>query len=73
MSTFDFKRFHIRSMNAASAEERAGINRELKDLYESLSESDKKIFDEELQQFLTKEVGRIKSDYESVTGMDMPN
>ena len=60
-------------MNAASAEERAGINRELKDLYESLSESDKKIFDEELQQFLTKEVGRIKSDYESVTGMDMPN
>lgn len=73
MPTFDFKRFHIRSMNAASAEERASINQELKDLYESLSETDKKIFNEELQHFLTKEVGRIKSDYESVTGMDMPN
>ncbi|KAA0993995.1 hypothetical protein FXO21_09395 [Dyadobacter sp. UC 10] len=60
-------------MNAASAEERAGINQELKDLYESLSESDKKVFNDELQYFLTKEVGRIKSDYESVAGMDTPN
>ncbi|CAG5071682.1 hypothetical protein DYBT9623_03673 [Dyadobacter sp. CECT 9623] len=73
MPNYDFKRFHIRSMNAASAEERAGINQELKELYDSLSESDKKVFNEELQYFLTKEVSRIKSDYESVTGMDQPN
>jgi hypothetical protein len=73
MATFDFKRFHIRSMNAGSAEERAQINKELKDLYDSLSEDQKKVFNEELQYFLTKEVGRIKSDYESIKGLDQPN
>lgn len=73
MPTYDFKRFHIRSMNAGTDEERAQINQELKDLYSSLPEEDKKIFNEELQYFLTKEVGRIKSDYESVNGFDQPN
>jgi hypothetical protein len=73
MPTYDFKRFHIRSMNAGSNEERAQINQELKDLYASLSEENKKIFNEELQHFLTKEVGRIKSDYESINGLDQPN
>jgi hypothetical protein len=73
MPEFDFKRFHIRSMNAGSEQERAQINQELKDLYASLGEEDKKIFNEQLQHFLTKEVGRIKSDYESVHGLDRPN
>ncbi|MCE7067253.1 hypothetical protein [Dyadobacter sp. CY326] len=73
MPNFDFKRFHIRSMNAGSDEERALINQELKDLYASLGEEDKKIFNEELQHFLTKEVSRIKSDYESINGLDRPN
>jgi len=73
MAEFDFKRFHIRSMNAGSDEERAQINQELKDLYASLDENDKKIFNEQLQHFLTKEVGRIKSDYESVHGLNRPN
>ncbi|WP_201747704.1 hypothetical protein [Dyadobacter flavalbus] len=73
MPNFDFKRFHIRSMNAGSDQERAAINQELKDLYASLSEDDKKIFNEQLQTFLTKEVSRIKSDYESVQGLNQAN
>ncbi|QRR02585.1 hypothetical protein [Dyadobacter sandarakinus] len=73
MSQFDFKRFHLRSINASNAEERAAINQELKDLYASLNEDDKKVFNEELQTFLTREVGRIRSDYESVQGLNTPN
>ena len=73
MAKFDFKRFHIRSMNAASDSERAEINKELKDLYAALSEDHQKVFNEELQQFLTGAVSRIKSDYESVKGLDRPN
>lgn len=68
MEKYDFKRFHIRSINAASDEERAAINQELKDLYNNLPEEEKKGFNEQLQQFLAKEMGRIKSDYESVKG-----
>lgn len=60
-------------MNAASEEERGAINQELKDLYSSLSEEDKKGFNEQLQKFLTKETARIKSDYESVHGLNKPN
>ncbi|WP_229252943.1 hypothetical protein [Dyadobacter helix] len=70
---FDFKRYHIRSMNAGTNEERAAINQELKDLYAALSEENKKLFNEQLQHFLTKEVSRIKSDYESISGLDSPN
>jgi hypothetical protein len=70
---FDFKRYHIRSMNAADDAERASINQELKEVYSQLSDSDKKSFNEQLQQFLSKEVGRIKSDYESVHGLNQPN
>lgn len=73
MLNFDFKRFHIRSMNAGSEQERVAINQELKDLYASLSEDDKKVFNEQLQKFLTKEVSRIKSDYESVQGLNQSN
>lgn len=72
MQTFDFKRYHIRSMNASDGE-RAEINLELKNLYESLSEDDKKDFNVQLRKFLSSEVGRIKSDYESVHGLNRPN
>ena len=72
MQTFDFKRYHIRSMNATD-EERAELNLELKNLYESLSEDDKKAFNAQLRKFLSSEVGRIKSDYESVHGLNQPN
>ncbi len=72
MEAFDFKRYHIRSMNA-SDEERAALNLELRNLYESLSPEDKVTFNDQLQKFLASEVGRIKSDYESVHGLNQPN
>jgi hypothetical protein len=73
MAEFDFKRFHIRSMNAASGEERAAINQELKDLYNALSAEDKVAFNEQLQKFLIRETARVKSDYESIGGLNSPN
>lgn len=60
-------------MNAGSDAERAAINQELKDLYASLPEEEKQIFNAELQHFLAVEVGRIKSDYESIQGLNQPN
>ncbi|HEV7349455.1 hypothetical protein [Telluribacter sp.] len=73
MPEFDFKKYHLRSINAHSEEERSAINQELKDLYASLSDEDKADFNRQLQQFLTKEVGRLKSDYESVRGLNSTN
>ncbi|MGF7216790.1 hypothetical protein GGR92_002957 [Spirosoma lacussanchae] len=68
MPQYDFRRYHIRSINAADDAERAAINQELKELYAGLSEDDKAEFNTQLQAFLAKEMGRIKSDYESVKG-----
>lgn len=73
MTDFNFKRYHIRSINAASDEERAAINQELKDLYASLSEEDKKEFNEQLQAFMITEMARLSSDYEAIRGADNPN
>jgi hypothetical protein len=63
---YDFKKYHLRAINAASDQERAAINQELKDLYASLTETDKVFFDNQLQTFLTKEASRLQSDYESI-------
>lgn len=68
MATYDFKQYHIRSINAATADERAAINQELKDLYASLPADEQEQFNQQLQTFLTREVGRLKSDYEAVKG-----
>jgi hypothetical protein len=73
MADFDFKRYHIRSINAASDEERAAINQELKDLYASLPEEDKKEFNEQLQTFVLREMGRLSHDYEAIRSQDHPN
>lgn len=73
MTEFDFKRYHIRSINAGSDEERALINQELKDLYASLSDAEQATFNQQLKTFLTTQVARIKSDYESVHGLNQPN
>ena len=72
MPDFDFKRFYIRSMNATD-EERAEINKELKVLYDSLPEPEKAVFNEQLQKFLVSEMARVKSDYESIHGLNSPN
>ncbi|NEU68822.1 hypothetical protein GK091_18185 [Spirosoma agri] len=55
-------------MNAINDTERAAINQELKDLYNSLPDAEKEDFNRQLQTFLAKEMGRLKSDYESVKG-----
>ncbi|MBD2699605.1 hypothetical protein IC229_03080 [Spirosoma sp. BT702] len=68
MPQYDFRKFHYRSINAANDAERAAINQELKDLYASLPEDEKEEFNQQLQTFLAKEMGRLKSDYESVKG-----
>ncbi|GAB3750009.1 hypothetical protein [Spirosoma pomorum] len=65
---YDFKKYHYRSMNAADDAERAAINQELKDLYNSLSKEEQVEFNQRLQSFLAKEMGRIKSNYESIKG-----
>ena len=65
---YDFRKYHYRSINAANDTERAAINQELKDLYTSLPDAEKEDFNRQLQTFLAKEMGRLKSDYESVKG-----
>lgn len=66
--TYDFKAYHLRSIHAADDAERAAMNQELKDLYASLPDAEKAGFNEQLQTFLVREMGRLKSDYESVKG-----
>lgn len=68
MTQYDFRKYHYKSINAATDEERAAINQELKDLYASLPDAEKEEFNRQLQVFLSKEMGRLKSDYESVKG-----
>lgn len=63
---FNFKKYHTRSINASSAEERAAINQELKDYYASLSEAEQHEFNSQLQTFLAREMGRLKTDYEAI-------
>ncbi|GAB3897376.1 hypothetical protein GCM10028825_44870 [Spirosoma agri] len=65
---YDFRKYHYRSINAINDTERAAINQELKDLYNSLPDAEKEDFNRQLQTFLAKEMGRLKSDYESVKG-----
>lgn len=68
MTTYDFKTYHTRSINAATADERAAINEELKAVYANLPDEEKEAFNTQLQTFLAREMGRLKSDYESVKG-----
>lgn len=65
MKNFNLKSYHVRGMNASTEAEKLAINQELKDLYDSLSEDDKKDFNEQLQTFLIKEMAAIKSVYDS--------
>lgn len=63
---FDFKSYHVRAINAASDEEKASINQELKDYYISLTEEQKSVFNTELQRYLLIEMGRLGSDYQAI-------
>jgi uncharacterized protein (DUF2267 family) len=68
MNQYDFRSYHYRSINAVTDAERAAINQELKDLYAALPDEEKPEFNRQLQTFLTKEMGKLKSNYESVKG-----
>ncbi len=68
MNPYDFRSYHYRSINAATDAERTAINQELKDLYASLPDEEKVEFNRQLQTFLTKEMGNLKANYESVKG-----
>lgn len=68
MGKFDFKKYHVRAMNAKDEAEKAEINKELKQYYATLGEADKVVFNEELQSFLIKEMASIKSVYDGATG-----
>lgn len=65
---FNFKKYHTRSINASSNEERAVINQELKDYYALLNKEEQHDFNTQLQTFLAREVGRLKADYEAIKG-----
>jgi hypothetical protein len=65
--SFDFKKYHVRAMNAANEQEKSAINKELKDFYDELPEDQKPAFNEELQSFLINEMGKIKSVYDGVS------
>lgn len=63
---FDFRKYHVRAINAQSEAEKAAINQELKDLYDALSEDEKKAFNEELQKFLMSQYKTIGDDYQAL-------
>lgn len=62
----DFKSYHLRGIHASTAEEKQQINQELKELYDSLTDEDKRLFNLELQTFLATEMGRLGTDYEAI-------
>ncbi len=61
----------MRAANAATQEEKLAINQELKDLYASFSDEEKKEFDHGLDAFLAKENARLKADYEAIKGQNL--
>jgi hypothetical protein len=63
---FDFKSYQLRGIHAENEAEKQAINQELKDLYDSLNEEEKRKFNLELQKFLAVEMGRLGSDYEAI-------
>ncbi len=70
MKNFNLKSYHVRGMNAETEAEKLAINQELKELYDSLSEEDKKDFNDQLQTFLVKEMAAIKSVYDATKTED---
>ena len=66
MTSFDFKKFHVRAMNASTEEEKSAINKELKDLYATLDADSKRQFNEELQTFMLKEYSALNSMYTGI-------
>ena len=64
--TYDFKKYHVRAINATDDAERARINQELKDVYAGLNETEKLDFNAQLQFFLMTQYKTIGSEYEAL-------
>lgn len=73
MVQFDFKSYHMRAINAEDETEKAKINLELKQVYESLSDEDKKEFNLQLEKFLIKEYAAYRSVIDGVKAGENPN
>ena len=66
MPTYDFKKYHVRSINAHDEAERAAINQELKAVYATLNETEQADFNAQLQVFLMTQYKTIGSEYEAL-------
>lgn len=61
----------MRAANAATNKEKLAINQELKDLYATFSDDEKKAFDIGLEEFLKAENARLKADYEAIKSTNL--
>jgi hypothetical protein len=68
---FDYKKYQMRAANAATNEEKLAINQELKDLYASYSDEEKKAFDIGLDEFLKKEKNILEAQYQAVMNQNL--
>jgi hypothetical protein len=63
---FDYKKYQMRAANAATIDEKRAINQELKDLYATFSEEEKKTFDIGLEAFLNQEKANLEAHYQAI-------
>lgn len=70
---FDFRKFHVRSINAETETEKAAINQELKDIYAGLDEEDKSKFNQELQAFLISQYKNLNDQVGAIKAQDGVN
>jgi hypothetical protein len=68
---FDYKSYQMRHANASTLEEKMAINQELKDLYNTFSEEEKKAFDKGLEDFLRKEKNNLESHYQAIMNQNL--
>lgn len=61
----------MRHANASTAEEKAAINQELKDLYTTFSQEEKKEFDRGLGEFLKKEKDSLEAQYQAIKNQNL--
>ncbi len=66
INNFDYKSYQIKHANASTLAEKQALNQELKEIYASLNEEDKLIFNKGLTAFLAIETNRLGSDYEAI-------
>ncbi len=68
---FDFKKYHMRAINAPDEATKQAINQELKAYYQTLNMEERFAFNTQLQTFIAKEMGRLKTDYEAIKSSNL--